>query len=289
MEATIIYVKRFVERVEGLMEDLMRQLGITHTSDMTEVIRQLEEKRQEYEEHLSKVEDEERKQLEEALRKMETAISSFRWMAEGRKVAVDEVSDGAKVEVAKPEDILEEALDLLDTPNIARGVELIQELAEQGYAEAQYLLGRMYLLGIGVGTKNIELGLLFTRKAAEQGYVKAQRRMGEYYENGFIIEKDYNKSEEWYLKAANQGDAKAQHKMSFIYADRERGKYDIEKKWEWLLKAAKQGYLPAYMTIGYYCRRYQEGMVLEERDIEEIGKFIDIASAPTLKQKLLNS
>jgi TPR repeat protein len=82
-------------------------------------------------------------------------------------------------------------------------------LAQEGDAEAQYKLGKMYYDGEGV-TKNYQKAVEWLRKAAGQGLDKAQNSLGYMYANGYGVTKDYQKAVEWYRKAAEQGLDKAQ-------------------------------------------------------------------------------
>ena len=50
--------------------------------------------------------------------------------------------------------------------------------AEQGHAEAQFALGKLYASGYGM-KKNDELATTWFRKAAEQGHSLAKRMLSE--------------------------------------------------------------------------------------------------------------
>ena len=80
------------------------------------------------------------------------------------------------------------------------------ELAQQGYAEAQSNLGRMYDNGRGV-TRDYKQAVNWYTKAAEQGDTVAQYNLGVMYRNGRGVTRDYKQAVNWYAKAAEQGDA----------------------------------------------------------------------------------
>ena len=81
--------------------------------------------------------------------------------------------------------------------------------AEQGDAEAQYLLGRMYQGGQGVPQDNGEAAKLY-RKSAEQGYAPAERSLGSMYQGAYgALPKDDLEARRWFSKAAEQGDSLA--------------------------------------------------------------------------------
>ncbi len=84
-------------------------------------------------------------------------------------------------------------------------VKWYRKAAEQGYAKAQYNLGSMYDMGLGV-PQDYEEAVKWYRKAAEQGYAESQRRLGYAYERA----KDREEAAKWYQKAAEQGDYFAQ-------------------------------------------------------------------------------
>jgi len=50
-------------------------------------------------------------------------------------------------------------------------------------------------------------------KSAEQGFAKAQFNLGRMYANGKGVPKDYEQAFYWYTQAAEQGDADAQNAL----------------------------------------------------------------------------
>ena len=82
------------------------------------------------------------------------------------------------------------------------------QAAEQGDAEAQFNLGKMYDKGQGVRQDDVQ-AVQWYRRAAEQGYAKAQYNLGVMYANGEGVRQDYTQAVQWYRKAAEQGLAEA--------------------------------------------------------------------------------
>ncbi len=76
-------------------------------------------------------------------------------------------------------------------------LEKLTKLAEQGDADAQDQLGKMYYWGEGV-EKDCKEAVECFKKAAKQGDADAQDRLSEMCEHGTITPKDY-------LKAAERG------------------------------------------------------------------------------------
>ncbi|GIU45195.1 tetratricopeptide repeat protein [Shewanella algidipiscicola] len=93
----------------------------------------------------------------------------------------------------------------------------IQLKAAQGQAEAQYLLGLMYVSGRFVAQDTL-LGPQWLIRAAEQGHLKAVQTIADLSFDGKLIDKDLAQAERWYQQLAAQGDTRATFRLGFIYA-----------------------------------------------------------------------
>lgn len=91
-----------------------------------------------------------------------------------------------------------------------------RNLAEQGNAEAQYVVGGWYYQGRGLPQDYAEAALWF-RKAAEQGYAEAQHALGRLYYKGHGVPQDYTQAAAWYRKAAEQGNTLVQAALGSMY------------------------------------------------------------------------
>src|SRR5215469_15364580 len=74
-------------------------------------------------------------------------------------------------------------------PSRAETIHWLSLAAEQGYAPAEYELGRIYLYGRGIPA-DYTLAMLWEEKAALQGEAKAQRDMAYIYERGLGVQPD---------------------------------------------------------------------------------------------------
>ena len=84
--------------------------------------------------------------------------------------------------------------------------------AEQGYAEAQYILGYMYSKGLGV-TQDYKEAVKWYTKAAEQGHADAQHSLGFMRDNGQGVAQDYKSAHMWFnIAAANGGSDAAKNR-----------------------------------------------------------------------------
>ena len=77
---------------------------------------------------------------------------------------------------------------------------------------------------------------------ANQGNAQAQYELGLMYELGMGIEKDLNQAFVWYQKSANQAYAKAQYNLGIFYALAKGVNKDIEQSKHWIRKANENGY-----------------------------------------------
>ncbi len=126
---------------------------------------------------------------------------------------------------------------------------LFKALADQGEAEAQFLLGVMYAGGQGVPKDDAE-AVKWYRKAADQGHAKSQYNMGLTYANGEGVPQDYAEAVKWLCKAGDQGDAEAQFLLGVMYADSEGVENNDAEAAKWYRKAADQGYVKAQYNLG---------------------------------------
>lgn len=117
--------------------------------------------------------------------------------------------------------------DFYQRGDYAHALPLISRQAEAGNAEAQYLLGEVYLN---------DRFLYEIRLATPQGYAKAL---------------------EWLTKSAEQDNADAQVNVAYLYSQGIGMPQDYEKAFEWETKAAKQGSVAGETNLGLM---YEKGL-----------------------------
>jgi TPR repeat protein len=128
-------------------------------------------------------------------------------------------------------------------------IQIIKSLAKQGDADAQRMLGMMYLHGKGVSKSEAEACEWF-EKAADQGNADAQCDLGTMYRNGLGVKKNEVTAFTWWKKAADQGYAMGQYGLGNMYLyglGVIRSKAKACELWE---KAAKQGHADAQCDLG---------------------------------------
>lgn len=99
--------------------------------------------------------------------------------------------------------------------------------------------------------------------AVNQFDAQDQLVLGWAYYNGIGVEKDHEKSAEWFQKAANQGNSEAQYYLGRLYYSGEYGEKNIPKGKKLLEKSALQGYFWAQNDLGYILEteeKYKEAL-----------------------------
>ncbi len=157
-----------------------------------------------------------------------------------------------------------------------------RSLANEGDAKAQYNLGLLYEMGLGVKQDYPEAAKWY-RKAAVQDNIESQKRLivmrkkgltnsqqptvppkwqgsttdpqsqyelGVMYFMGIGVEKNYVIASEWFRKSANQNYAKAQHDLALMLLEGKGGNRDALEAYKWLHLAAKQGDGPSQYQLG---------------------------------------
>jgi TPR repeat protein len=146
--------------------------------------------------------------------------------------------------------------------------QLLQPLAEQGDATAQYKLGVMHNFGQGVRL-NYHEAMRWYRKAAEQGHHDAQHMVGAMYANGEGVWRDYAEAAKWFRLAADQGLARAQYELAEMYRTGRGVPQNYAEAAKWYQKAAEQGHSSAQSILG---TMYEDGKGVS-RDFTEAAKW----------------
>jgi hypothetical protein len=132
-------------------------------------------------------------------------------------------------------DQLEDAKTTILNEDFVKAFELLGPLAEENHAEAQFLLGSLYINGQGV-EKDDTKGLSWIMKAARQGYDQARLR-------AFSI----------YLELARRGDVSAMYNLGYMFLNGWGGEQNTDAGIGWLERAARNGHVhSAKILSGIY-------------------------------------
>jgi TPR repeat protein len=154
-----------------------------------------------------------------------------------------------------------------DKPSLAE----VARKAEQGEAEAQYRIGRIYARADGVPRDKAQAAR-WLRKAAEQGDARAMYALGSMLvPTEKVMEQDpesgfwFRASAEPLRKAAEQGDAEAQVFLGDAYLFGRGVSQDAEEAYKWIRRAAEQGNNEAQYRLGSMFKS-GEGLLKDEAE-----------------------
>jgi hypothetical protein len=136
--------------------------------------------------------------------------------------------------------------------NDYRALELYEEAAKLGHAEAMYRVGCFHEQGRGGLRKDDDQAVQHYRTAADQGCAVAQAVLGRRCEFGQGMARKKNEVEaaRWYKAAADQGNAAAQCDLAEFYEEGRGGlSRDPSKAAELYRLSAAQGYLRAVEKV----------------------------------------
>ena len=144
--------------------------------------------------------------------------------------------------------------DVHNAPNIDKALPLLLKSADKNYADALFLLGKLYQQGKWV-EQDLEQATRWYQKAAHandnsgraMGQIEAQYRLGDIYYQGQAIGKDDKKAFEYYLQAAQAGHMRAQQRVGYLYQWGKGVNADMLEAYAWTYISA-QLFHPAKLT-----------------------------------------
>lgn len=162
---------------------------------------------------------------------------------------------------------------LFDNKEYNKAYTILIEAAQKGHPGAQFLIGKMYMLGYGVTIDYTE-AMNWYMKAATSDYAPAFNNIGFMYKEGMGVEKDFSKSLTWYRKAADKGLATAQANIGIAYLYGQGVDVDKSEAFKWLKMAADQNESRAMVLLGLMYMDDSNG----EKDLKESEKWLTKAS-----------
>lgn len=120
-------------------------------------------------------------------------------------------------------------------------VDVLKEVANQGYPQAQYELSRIYA-GEGNLVKEDKLeSRRWTQRAAQGGVTKAMFYLGMQYYGGDAGTQDRSMAAMWFRKGAERGDKDCQFNLGLLYQSGEGVPINPTEAYKWLSLAGKAG------------------------------------------------
>ena len=142
------------------------------------------------------------------------------------------------------------AFTLMIATLIGADVPLLESQSQEGNADAQFELARVYLRGSDGVKKNAARSLELMKAAADQGHAEAMGGVGYFYASGTAVPKDDAIALEWFLKGAKAGGAKAQLNLGKMLAEGKGTEKNEAEGRMWIKTAADQGQVDAAFAMG---------------------------------------
>lgn len=166
-------------------------------------------------------------------------------------------------------------IDEFCTPSLSKTeiFELMQRAARQQHTPAMADLAWMYQNGFGT-EEDWWFAAYWNQQAADKGHVNALYHLAYHYEEGIGVLRDLQKAVEFYQKAADQDHMEAQTNLGQLYANGKLGEPNYSKALELFTIAAKQGDELAMSNLGIL---YLEGDGVA-KDVQQAIYWLDQAA-----------
>ena len=142
--------------------------------------------------------------------------------------------------------------------NYEEGFKLLTELAEKGYPEAMYNLGKIYFEGYGT-RRDIIRANYWLMRATEGGHLFAAKMLGDCYYDGIGVAIDHKLAYKYYKMAADLGNNEAAQLVANCLISGDGVKMNFEEAIAYCVRAAHGGDAEAQVSLGnrYY---YGDGL-----------------------------
>ncbi|WKL58849.1 tetratricopeptide repeat protein [Asticcacaulis sp. ZE23SCel15] len=129
------------------------------------------------------------------------------------------------------------------TANDPVGIDKLKAVANQGYAPAQFRLGRIYdgEEGFSGITPDKTQARLWTQRAAEGGVSRAMHNLGLMYYAGDGGQPDRGQAATWFRRAAERGIVDSQYNLGIMYREGIGVTLNPTEAYKWLLIAEAGG------------------------------------------------
>ncbi|MDP3494692.1 MAG: peptidoglycan-binding protein [Hyphomonadaceae bacterium] len=146
-----------------------------------------------------------------------TAAASATKPADAAKAAAaPAVTLADAVRSGDPVALLDYALELLQSGDKAKGVQVLKDAAGRGLVMADYRLAKLYERGEGV-PRDMAASRQWTEKAAVGGNVKAMHDLAVFYAEGDAGPQSYAAAVEWFRQASDHGLVDSQYNLAVLY------------------------------------------------------------------------
>lgn len=158
-----------------------------------------------------------------------------------------------------------------------RALELYEQAAALGDAEASYIAGGMYYTAKGT-PRNLAKAFAYLDYAAGQGESSpaSQRALAEFYLLGRVVPQNFGKAADWYERAAADGDTAAQIELGFLHFVGRGVQQDYTRAYELFRQAAYGNSAVAQYNLGII---WYTGNGVEQSDLATAYAWFSVAAS----------
>ncbi|MGM0560799.1 MAG: tetratricopeptide repeat protein [Pseudomonadota bacterium] len=128
-----------------------------------------------------------------------------------------------------------------------KAYEYLRRAADSGHLEASFLLGTLYIKGLGGQQPSPEAGERYLRQAADRGHARAQDKLGQFYTTE---RNNPGEAAKWFRMAADQGLASAENNLGLLHVEGKGVEKNPARAVELITSAANKGQAAAKYNLG---------------------------------------
>ncbi len=161
--------------------------------------------------------------------------------------------------------------------NSTKAFNLYLQAAQQGDVDGMFVVGGMYMQGIGTDVNQREaFKWLYHAAINGRSSKESQRILGQFFLTGKNVPQNYKEALRWYELAAMGGDAEAQSELAFLYFSGKFVQKDYQKARYWFEEAAKKDYPMAQYNMGLL---WYTGNGVEAVSVRKAYAWFNLAAA----------
>lgn len=177
-------------------------------------------------------------------------------------------------------DSLAQGMAAFEADRFDEAARTLRPLAERGNVEAQFTLGYMYFMGVGV-PQNKSTAVRWYQRAADQGDPTAKYNLGYLYLYGNGVAENRSKSIKLFRDAAAQGQLLAMLGMGLIFETAKFSPPNYERALDWYQRAEREGLAAAADEV----RRLKGWMNDRRRTVR--GTDVNLRAEPNTRASVI--
>ena len=176
---------------------------------------------------------------------------------------------------------LAEGMAAFEADRYSEASRILRPLAEGGDVTAQFTMGYLYYMGVGVTQSKAQAVQWYT-KAANQGDATAKYNLGYLYLYGDGVKEDRGRAIKLFREAAEKGQLLAMLGMGLVYETAKFSSPDYERALKWYRRADREGLRTASAEV----RRLENWMRDRRRRVR--GSKVNMRAEPNTRSSIVS-